>query len=351
MPADREEETDCPYLYNYHWRKEYLTDHLYRNLVPMIGVNSMAALPTILLNAIIIFAVTTKISLRSNSNILLACLAGTDLMTGLFAQPVTIAVDIERLHGLGQFCSMEKKFGIIALVGVSFASLLHLVLVCMDRYIATKHPLRYQEIVTPQRMLVGVLLAWAGTVCIMTKELVFALINSKSELYSVSLRVKDTIISIFFSACIVFIVYTYRYMYSETKRQKQRLQTEQLSHEEAERLKEDNKSVYTLAIIIRALSLTYLPAVITTTVFASSDNAAPSIINILSSWSVSFIFLGSLFNPIIYCWRCKKLRHAFLEVLHLKQPETDSPPQIEMQAIERGRRLQVQPISSITEAE
>ena len=108
MTVDREKEK-CSYLYNYNWRKEYLTDGAYKNLVAMIGINSVAALLTILLNAVMILAVATRHHLRSNPNILLACLAGTDLLTGLTAQPVTIAVYIERILGLGSFCSSESR--------------------------------------------------------------------------------------------------------------------------------------------------------------------------------------------------------------------------------------------------
>ena len=37
------------------------------------------------------------------------------------------------------------------------------------------------------------------------------------------------------------------------------------------------------------------------------------------------MMLGSLCNPIIYCWRMKKLRHAFLDILHLRKPENTVP--------------------------
>ena len=108
MSVDQEKEK-CGYLYNYNWRKEYLTDGAYKNLVALIGINSIAAILTILLNAVMILAVATRHYLRSNSNILLAYLAGTDLLTGLTAQPVTIAVYIERILGVGSFCSSERK--------------------------------------------------------------------------------------------------------------------------------------------------------------------------------------------------------------------------------------------------
>ena len=44
--------------------------------------------------------------------------------------------------------------------------------------------------------------------------------------------------------------------------------------------------------------------------------------------------LGSLFNPIIYCWRMKNLRRVFLEILHLRQPE-NTRPETEVREIQR----------------
>ena len=45
----------------------------------------------ILLNILVIVAVKTKRHLRSKSNTALACLATTDLLVGLFVQPLLIA--------------------------------------------------------------------------------------------------------------------------------------------------------------------------------------------------------------------------------------------------------------------
>ena len=331
MSIEQEKEK-CGYLYNYNWRNEYLTNDAYRNLVAMISINSIAALLSISLNTVIIFAVATRHHLRSNSNILLACLAGTDLLTGLIAQPVSIAIDIERVLGVGTFCSSKSKLADITFGGVCLASLFHLVLVCVDRYVATRHPLRYQEHVTPQRIAFGVLLAWAVTVFRMTVELVFAVIDSESELYSSFLKGKDIVITIIVWVCLAFIVYTYGYIYSETRRQKKRLETEQLSHEEAKRMKKNKKAAFTLAIILGALILAYLPTMIIAVLFASSD-ITPPVMTILWSWCKTFVLSGSVLNPLIYCWRIKKLRRSFLEILHLRQPQQGLQSDIEMQTL------------------
>ena len=342
---EEEEEEACPILLDAGWQKSYLTDDTYKYLVAITSIISIATLPTIVLNAVIIFAVAAKRQLRSNSNVLLACLARTDVITGLVVQPLFIAVNIERIHGEGPFCTLEKVC-YIPLAGVLFASLFHLVLVCVDRYIATKRALRYQEIVTTQRITVYVVLAWGITVLIIADLLVFAVIDSQIEknYYFACIRVNDVILCSIISVCIVFIVYSYRYIYSETRRQEKRLETEQLSLEENKRLKKANKAAYTVAFILGALVLSYLPAIIIAVVTHYIGDTTPSVMNIMWSWSLTFTLLNSLFNPVIYCWRIKKLPHVFLEILHLREP-ANSPPAIQMQAIPR-HRPHVQPSSS-----
>ena len=114
-----------------------------------------------------------------------------------------------------------------------------------------------------------------------------------------------------------------------------RLKSEQLSNEEVKKLKKENKAAITLALLLGLLILFYLPIITTFIVFAvSHDILEPPVI--LALWSLVFnvSLLSGLFHPIIYCWRSKKLRQAFLEILHLRQPE-NAPPPIEMQVIER----------------
>ena len=81
-------------------------------------------------------------------------------------------------------------------------------------------------------------------------------------------------------------------------------------------------------------------------VSASSGFAiAPHVMmSIAWTWARTIIALNALFNPLIYCWHFKNLRHAFLEMLHLREPE-NRPPEIEM-AVIRRQRPEVQPTSS-----
>ena len=78
------------------WRDEFLlTEGTYNHLVAIISINSISVLPTVLLNALVIFAVVTRKRLRNKAAILLECLAGADLMTGLVGQPIRIATEVQ----------------------------------------------------------------------------------------------------------------------------------------------------------------------------------------------------------------------------------------------------------------
>lgn len=333
---------ECHYLQGYVWRKTYLTELTYRNLIALISINSLAIIPTILLNALVIFVVAKQRRLHTNSNILLACLAGTDLFAGLVVQPIAIAVEVKRAFGIDPFCTLEKVYS-VTLYGLICASFSHLLLITIDRYIAIKHALRYQEIVTKQRIKKGVLVAWTITAFVAIEDLVLAIIESGTEFYSVTWTLAAVLGIVFGLAYIVGISYCYVYIFSETQRQKKRLQTEQLTQQEAKRVKKDNKAAHTLAIILGVLILTYLPSVIILLVVAaaSHDTLNSGVTVIFSSWAAISVLLGSLVNPVIYCWRNKKLRRAFLEFFHARQPENRAPD-IQLKEIQ-GRRPEIQP--------
>ena len=320
------EKEECLYLIGIVWQKNYLTQNTYILLVAVTVISLIAALPTILLNWLVILAVATRRRLQRNSNILLACLASTDLLTGLVAQPIHIAVEVKRILGFGPFCTIEKVFAIF-LALATFASLAHLVLISIDRYIAVKHSLRYQSLVTRHRILIGVLLAWACIILVTIQESVLSFINSKTTIIFAVMKVRDgasIIMCLFF---VVFMIYTNLYIFSETRRQKQRIQTEQVPQEEVKRRKKDNKAASTVVIILAALLISYLPAIIAAVFFvvrfsehSAGDSKELNAVNVAVSWSTtSLVLLGSLVNSIIYCWRSKKLRRVFFRDFTFKK--------------------------------
>ena len=330
MPTESNSGEECLYLHYSVWRTTYLQKDTFVALVSVVIVNLIAVFPTILLNTLVILAVARRQRLRTKSNTLLACLASTDLLTGLVLQPISIAVDVNRILGVGPFCVLEKLHQ-IALSAAGLSSSSHLILISIDRYIAIKHPLRYQGIVTGRRVKRAVLLVWAITVCLITQDFVSTFILRYWKLYSVYHSVIEVILFLIISIYIAVIVYSNCYMFFETRRQKKRLRTEQLPNEEAKRIKKDRKAANTLLFVVGALTLAYLPSIITGLVTFLGVKVELRFELVLWSWLSTFYLLNSLFNPIIYCWRHSKLRHACLEILHFRQTENTSDVQMVQQ--------------------
>ena len=238
VPTNRSsypEEENCLFLGDSAWQESHLTDAVYQNLVAITSVISIAVLPTIFMNTLIIIAMATRHQLRAPSNQLLASMAGTDLFTGLIVQPVAIAVLVKRLLGDGPFCTLEIVYAEVSLAAV-FASLSHLVLISIDRYIAVKKPLRYRHIVTKRRIKFGVILAWSVIFCSRAQDLAVFVIDSETKL-NFYVKVRTMMLSVIILLHIAAIGYTYGYIFLESSRQKKRLKSEQLSHEEAEQVK------------------------------------------------------------------------------------------------------------------
>ena len=74
------------------------------NCIITVIINSIACPLTVLLNVLVIMAVKRRPRLQNNTNILLACLAATDVFTGLIVQPSFIVWKIYEL-----LCMTESK--------------------------------------------------------------------------------------------------------------------------------------------------------------------------------------------------------------------------------------------------
>ena len=124
----------------------------------------------IVLNSLVLVAVKTKRCLRTKSNISLACLATTDFAVGLIVQPLVIN-NFSLFFTCSSPQTMTSTFvWVFSLVSqtCTAASLLHLLLMSGERYLAIKHPFAYENgLVTEARIIMASGLAWmcAAIVC------------------------------------------------------------------------------------------------------------------------------------------------------------------------------------------
>jgi len=93
---------------------------------------------------------------------LLAFLAGTDVLVGTVTLPASIAAEIFAIAdgSTTTYCNfMNKIVAPLRFLSV-LVSLFHLPVISVDRYIALKYPLPYEQIVTKFRIKITIIIAW-----------------------------------------------------------------------------------------------------------------------------------------------------------------------------------------------
>ena len=262
--------------------------------------NSISCPFTVALNVLVIMAVKRRPRLQSYANILLACLAVTDALTGLLVQPTYIMWRISQLLG-GINTDIIHNLHILFLVAVTLSSALHLMLVTCERLIAIKYTFVYPYLVTTLNIKVVVTVFWVLALCC-----TFLRRPSVNQLFNDGMgeKIGNVIIIIVFISCIVFMVMSYAILYKETVNQKNKIKTQQMHQEEVERFFKERKALKTTVYVIGAVLLCFSPgAVLTILSYIRELNIPYS-----APWIITIVMLNSLLNPLVYCWRQKEMR-------------------------------------------
>ena len=286
---------------------EKISPNLHAVFIFKIAINSLTCPFIILLNILVIVAVKTKRHLRSKSNIALVCLATTDLLVGLFVQPLLIASASLLVKGeANMFCTAFKVSEQVTLK-YCVASLHHLLLISAERYIAIKHSLQYDNLVTEIRIIIASGLVWATTIFLPLEDMSTTRKQSAGKL-TVLLTVP---LFLPFFAMIYFNVA----VYGEVRRNQKRIAANQVSLEAKEKLLKNNKAYFLTVMVLLAVFLCYIPTNICFAIFRSvSDSIGHVVVHLVSLMPI----LNSLINPLIYVVRIRHFRVAFIQLLSRK---------------------------------
>ena len=280
-----------------------LTTLTQASFILAIIVNSIACLGTVTLNVLVILAVKRRPRLQSNTNILLACLAGTDLLCGLAVQPSFVTWKAFQLTAFPNNCMLRDihndVFGF-----VSVLSLIHLSLVTGERLLAIKYTMRYPSIVTVKNIRVVVVAAWVY--CI-TSEIGKNITDSDKYFASV--------VGLVLLTCILFIVISYAILFREIRRHQEVIKTQQLPQDEMERHVRENKAFKTTVYIVSAVLFSYVPMALA--LLFRPDKGYGGLFDVFLPWVRTFAMLNALLNPLIYCWRQEEMRSYIVKMLSI----------------------------------
>ena len=261
-----------------------------------IIINIITSPLTVLLNVLVIVAVIRRPRLQSYPNILLACLAVTDVLTGLITQPSFVLCGILQLLGMNESEVTLCSFNYSALRTLSLCSCLHLMLITCDRLIAIKFTPRYPYLVTTRNIKLAVLTVW---IFCLISEVLRQINNRPIKKISYFLTVFT------FISCTFFIVFSYLALYREILRHQERIKTQQIPQEEVKRFAKEHKALKTTLFVVCVVLLCFLPMIF---VLVLRGPRLTTSRTVFKPWIFTFLMLNSLLNPLIYCWRQEEMR-------------------------------------------
>ena len=176
----------------------------------IIIINTITCPYIVLLNVLVIRAVKATLELRTNSIILLSCLAVTDVLTGLFCQSFFILWQIFLLLGLSNSEILQNCYQ-VSVVVFQKASYLHPMLVTFERLIAIKFTMKYSNIITDDNIRRAVLVVW-----------IISFINGVLRGMEM-VRVARSLAGLLTLSCILFLAFSYCIMYRETRRHQEKI--------------------------------------------------------------------------------------------------------------------------------
>ena len=268
--------------------------------VSFAAVNIFLAFTAFLGNSLILVALHKESSLHPPSKLLYRCLATTDLLVGLVAQPLHVTYWMSVVHEHWSLCHYTREAAYITGVALCGVSLLTMAVISVDRLLALLLGLRYKEIVTLKRIYIIIASFW-----------VLCLVASLCIIFDQRITLLSILILIPLSLLISLASYTKIF---RTLRHHQAQVQQQPSQPNALNMARYRKAVHSALWVQSVLVICYTPYLIVVFVNTSSTTYSS---NSAVAWQMAIIlvFFNSTFNPFLYCWKISEVRRAMKQTI------------------------------------
>ena len=204
--------------------------------------------------------------------------------------------------------NLQKMKTLIWVMGNAFvfASILGVLALIVDRFLAVYLHLRYQEIVTPKRVVSILILSWV--------------ISTIVSLFLIAQEYRGFLwifMNVFLGTCLTTIALLQWKIYSIVRRHRFQIRAQQVqesiqTEDETRATFECQKSSVRGAFYIYLLLLAcYLPNIL----ISFSYEMHGTNFQILYDYTLTLVFVNSCLNPLIYCWKLRHIRRTIRMIL------------------------------------
>ena len=264
---------------------------------------------TIIFNVLTILTLVYAKKLKTISNILLFCLATTDLMAGLTSQPMLGVIFLQKYFKIVS-CRIFLPTVVLLFIFATLTTVT-VALISMDKYYAILYPLRYSvafgmDQIHAKRIL---LVIWVTIILIGT----FSLFTDKLSLirqFMMTVCCASAPLSIFVHLRVLFVI------------RKQRRQIHARAHRLSVAQHTGSQHIRPLPAQGLRISMTiavtmflcYLPIMVMSAMLRSTY-LINDVFVILFLWCNAILLLNSLLNPLIFCWQLRGFRRDLLNLV------------------------------------
>ena len=203
---------------------------------PLIVLLSFMCLLIVTANGLVIFLIHKKKSLRTLTNMFLASLALSDLMSALLGIPLLVICLVRDVIKVCVSSSIIIRF-------TAISSVYHVLLIACDRYIFIVHSINYHFLVTKRRAMGAILAIWLLSFLASAVQLSWqnlqeeALTEFDETAEEMDIKYSLACIALFFAIPLLFICYLYGHIFYIS------LKRNRLDRQLSKNLQQQNRSV------------------------------------------------------------------------------------------------------------
>ena len=245
-------------------------------------------------NSLILVSLHKESSLHPPSKLLYRCLATTDLLVGLVAQPLYATLSFSNFY--------INNAVIITSHMLCGVSLLTMTAISVDRLLALLLGLRYRQIVTLKR-----------TYIILANFWVLSLVASLSTIFKT--KIIFSYGRILIPICLVISITSYTKIFSALRHHQAHVQDhsqQQPSQPSALNVARYRKAVYSALWVQLALVVCYAPYGIVEIVLSKTYS---SHLWAFRDITIVLVYFNSTLNPFLYCWKISEVRQAVKQTI------------------------------------
>ena len=258
-----------------------------------------SGLAAVIGNAVVLWLFYKNESLRTISNRFLASLCVADFLAGLVINPVWMV--IRCLIQPSSTIALIKLLDMLWIHSTA-ATVFNLCCVSVDRSIAIRFPLRYQDIVTEKRCYALIIMVW-----LISLFLPFPVIFEDTE----NLWPFLTVLMVYIPTALVTLCYVW--IYKAARKQATAITRVTLPGVEPTLAVENYKAVKTIGFVLGVFLASWMPYFVVSIVhqLVASDYCMDhKLYTVVWPWIEAVALTSPAINPWVYCFRNSEFRQA-----------------------------------------